>query len=108
MKSDYQVVLCTVPDREIGKKIATYLIEQKLAACCNIVPGVFSVYRWKGQMEQDNEEMLIIKSMPKVFPRLEKAIRQLHPYDVPEIIAIPVANGANDYLDWMNQNIEGE
>ncbi len=106
MGQTYHLVLCTVPDRETGKKIALRLVEQKLAACCNIVPGIFSVYRWKGNIEQDDEELLLIKSSPSLFPQLKQAIFELHPYDVPEIIALPITDGAQEYLEWMDQNLE--
>jgi len=96
-----QIVFCTVPDEEAGKKIAEEVVQKKLAACVNIVPGIHSLYRWKGELCRDNEFLLIIKSRKKLFTRLKKRIISLHPYEVPEIIALNISSGFDQYLKWI-------
>lgn len=101
MPTELQIVLCTVPDRKTGELIATTLVSEKLAACINIVPGITSVYRWKGAVEQAQELLLLIKTGRDSWPPLEQRIRELHPYELPEIIAVPVLNGQTDYIEWI-------
>lgn len=101
------VVLVTVPDREQGKRIAEALVGERLAACANLVPGLLSTYRWQGKIEQEPEELLIIKTRAALAERLTARVRELHPYQVPEIIALPVAAGSQDYLDWVTQETRG-
>ncbi len=98
-----QLVFCTCPDRESAGQLATALVEQHLAACVNILPGIHSVYRWQGEMESANELLLLIKTHSGVYRALERLIVQLHPYELPEIIAVPVENGLPAYLDWISE-----
>ncbi len=98
-------VLCTVPNPESAQEIAHTLVNEKLAACCNIVPGLTSVYFWKGQVCQDAELLLIIKTTAAAFESLRKRIRAIHPYEVPEIIALPIIKGHQDYLNWVEENV---
>ncbi len=95
------VVLTTVPDRRVGRRLARLLVRERLAACVSIVGGVDSVYRWKKKIEASREALLVIKTSRNVFSRLEKALKAEHPYEVPEIIALPVAEGSARYLKWI-------
>lgn len=99
------VVLCTVPGEEIAKKIAHALVQERLAACVNIVPGLTSVYSWEGRMVEDSELLLLIKTRQERYGALEQRIKQLHPYQVPEVIALPIQQGSKEYLDWINSTL---
>jgi periplasmic divalent cation tolerance protein len=96
------VVLTNVPDRAVARKIADALVERRLAACVNILAECTSVYRWKGVVETASEVPLLIKTRDDIFDDVEAAIRALHPYELPEIIALPVAHGSLEYLEWVN------
>lgn len=95
------LVLTNTPDEACAHSIARALVEQKLAACVNVFPGVRSVYRWQGNIEQASEVTLLIKSTQDRYAELEAAIKAAHPYDVPEIIAMPVVAGLPGYLGWV-------
>lgn len=100
METSFILVMITTPSPETGKQIAEALVTQKLAACVNVLPGIRSIYAWKGALQQDDESLLIVKSRLELFEALQAAVRSLHPYEVPEIIALPVVAGAQSYLDW--------
>ena len=100
------IVLCTVPDRNTAEEIAHILIADKLAACVNIIPGVTSVYRWENRIEQAEELILVIKTGSRTFPALQEKIADLHPYELPEIIAVPIHDGLPAYLNWLTQSLE--
>lgn len=102
MPVDQQIVLCTVPDRDTAEQIAANLVTERLAACVNIVPGITSVYRWENRIEKDAEHLLIIKTHSAVFDTLQDSIRRLHPYELPEVIAVPITDGLPEYLDWIS------
>jgi periplasmic divalent cation tolerance protein len=95
------LVLTNMPDLGVAQHIAQRLVEQKLAACVNIMPGVQSVYCWQGAIEQAQEITLLIKTTQQRYAELEQAIKALHPYDLPEIIALPIAAGLPAYLRWV-------
>jgi len=95
------LVLTNCPDEESANAIALALVEARLAACVNILPRVQSIYRWQGAVESATEIPLFIKSTATNYPALEAAIRDRHPYQVPEIIALPVEHGLPAYLDWI-------
>lgn len=101
MADEYLLVLCTCPGNTVAAEITTALIEQNLAACVNRVTGVKSWYRWEGQLQQDDEVLLLIKTTRARFADIESAVRKLHPGAVPEIIAIPIVAGSEDYLKWL-------
>lgn len=103
MAQQYQIVLSTCPDEATAQGIARALVEQKLAACVNILPAVQSVYFWKGDIQQDQELLLVIKSTGDQYNKIEQGIRALHPYELPEIIAVPITNGLEEYLKWLEQ-----
>jgi periplasmic divalent cation tolerance protein len=102
MQYSHIVVYITVPSQEVGEQIATMLVENKLAACVNIIPGVLSFYQWKGELEKDDELLLIAKTKAAIFDQLVTEVNKAHPYDVPEVIAIPIVSGSTEYLDWIN------
>ncbi|MBI3772506.1 MAG: divalent-cation tolerance protein CutA [Gammaproteobacteria bacterium] len=106
MNPEYCTVLCTCPDEACAHRVADHLVSNQLAACVNIVPGLTSVYVWKGQTEHSAELLLIIKTRSELFTRLETAIRELHPYELPEIIAVPITLGSAAYLDWIAQSTQ--
>jgi periplasmic divalent cation tolerance protein len=105
MKTDLQIVLCTVPDRERAEQIAGVLVAESLAACVNIVADITSVYRWKGAIEHDPELLLIIKTGEAQFAALQNRIRELHPYELPEVVAVTIRDGLPAYLDWMTTSL---
>lgn len=98
---EIQIIFCTVPDIDTGEQIARRLVEQSLAACVNLIPGVTSVYRWQGQVETGNEVMMKIKAARANYARIESTICSQHPYELPEIIAVSLSNGLDNYLDWV-------
>jgi periplasmic divalent cation tolerance protein len=106
MTNETQIVLCTVPDEATARRIASALVAENLAACVNIVPGITSVYRWKGAIETAAELLLIIKTTLGVYTRLQDRIHALHPYELPEIIAVSVDQGLPDYLAWITTSLE--
>jgi periplasmic divalent cation tolerance protein len=95
------VVLCTCPSPEEARRISRDLVEARLAACVNVVPGVESIYRWNGVVEMATESLLVIKTSAERFPALKSAIQELHSYDVPEMIALRVEDGSEPYLSWL-------
>lgn len=95
------VVLVTCPNREVGEKIARSLVEERLAACVNVVPGVTSIHRWEGKICRNPEVLLVIKTRRPRLPTLVRRVTALHPYSVPEIIALPIAGGLASYLSWV-------
>lgn len=99
------VVLMTGPDIDKVRAIARALVEERLAACCNIVSGVESIYRWEGALETATEVLAIIKTNNAKFPDLERRVRELHPYDVPEIVAMSVIAGSENYLRWVLESL---
>jgi periplasmic divalent cation tolerance protein len=96
-----RVVLCTVPSEEIGVQIAQTLLAERLVACVNILPGVRSLYRYKGKLEDDSELMLVIKTTDDRVSTVIKRVPELHPYEVCEVIALDVSAGSQPYLDWI-------
>ena len=98
---EVSVVFVTVGNAEDASKIGRALVEEKLVACANIIPRIQSIYWWKGEICDDQECLLIMKTQSSLFPLLQSRIRQLHSYEVPEIIAFPIAQGLQEYLDWV-------
>lgn len=102
------VVLITTADSEEAERLAEMLIEQRLAACVQILPEIQSVYRWQGKIERQKEVLLIAKSTRLRFEELEREVRAIHSYDTPEIVALPVTVGSKPYLEWLNSSVRGE
>lgn len=98
------LVLCTCPDEDSARHLSESLVEAKLAACVNIVNPISSIFTWQGKIDTEQESLLLIKTTETAYSRLEQAIKLQHPYDVPEIFAIPVQQGSADYLNWVRDN----
>jgi len=102
--SDYIAVLVTAPNEEEAAGIAKALVAERLAACANIVSNVRSIYRWEGKVQDDPEVLMVIKTRRELFDKLEKRVRELHPYEVPEVIALDITKGSEPYLGWISQS----
>jgi periplasmic divalent cation tolerance protein len=103
-KNVFIVILITAPSLEVGKQIARRLIEQNLAACVNIISPALSIYRWEGQIQEDEETLLIVKSRAELFiDHVIPTVKAIHPYQVPEIIALPIQAGLDAYLEWLQK-----
>jgi periplasmic divalent cation tolerance protein len=102
------VLLCTCGSEEEGLRIAERLVESKLAACVNLLEGVRSVYRWQGKVETSQEVLLLIKSVAERFEEIQARITELHSYDTPEIIALPIIAGSEKYLAWIRQGTSAD
>lgn len=105
-RSAFVVVLVTAPDAETGEAIGRTLVEERLAACVNVVPGVRSVYRWQGRVLAEAEVLLVIKTRKARFEELERRVRELHPYDVPEVVGVGVEAVSSDYGRFIEENVE--
>ncbi|MBI3754496.1 MAG: divalent-cation tolerance protein CutA [Deltaproteobacteria bacterium] len=99
----YILVLITASSLDEGEKIGSTLVEEGFAACCNIIPEVKSIFKWKGEICREKEVLLLVKSKASLFEDLKKKIKQLHSYEVPEIIAFPIEAGLQDYFKWMDE-----
>lgn len=100
-----RVVLCTFPDAESARQIGTSLVEKQLAACVNLIPGVESIYRWQGQIESAPEVLAVFKTTAAAFPAFAAALAALHPYEIPEIVALEPSSVADSYLDWCMRSV---
>jgi len=100
------VVLCTTPNADVGAELGRRLVEQRLAACVNIVPVVRSIYEWQGEVKDDGESQLLIKTTRSRVDELAQCIRKHHPYTEPEIIAVPIVAGSPSYLAWVREQTE--
>ena len=103
--TDKIVVLSTCASSEEAERIARTLVEKKLAACVNILPAVRSIYRWKGAIEDDQETLLLIKTSRALFGDLRVEIQKHHSYEVPEVIAVPIVDGSEGYLEWLDREL---
>lgn len=101
-------VMTTTETKEEAEAIARHLVEEKLAACVQITDAVESTYFWKGNLECSREYQCLIKTREDLFTRVETAIKKLHSYETPEIIAVPIVKGSDDYFKWMNQSLAGK
>ena len=101
--SDFILVISTIPNEEEGKAIAETIVTERLAACVNLSSAVQSLYWWQGNISTDREFMLFIKTRSDLYPKLEQRIREIHSYEVPEIIALPLWQGSQPYLDWIKK-----
>ncbi|OGQ84681.1 MAG: hypothetical protein A3F90_12180 [Deltaproteobacteria bacterium RIFCSPLOWO2_12_FULL_60_19] len=103
--TEFVVVLVTVGSSKEGERLARALVEEQLAACVNRIKGIQSIYRWQGQVEQSEEELLVIKSRRDLFECVKKRVQELHSYSVPEIIALPIVDGNENYLRWLEEEL---
>ena len=102
MDNQYIIVFITVPTMEVGEKIANALLDKKLAACVNLISPIRSLYIWDGKINADEEVLLVVKTTADLFTdQLVPAVKAIHPYKVPEIIAMPIVMGSPEYLDWI-------
>ena len=101
------MVLSTAPDETTAARIAQALVERRLAACVNVVAGIRSTYRWEGEVRRDDETLLLIKTTRAGVEGLRAAIAELHPYEVPEVVVLPVPDGSPAYLRWVVENVGG-
>ena len=103
--TDKRIVLTTAGSIEEAQRIAAALVEQRLAACVNILPGVESIFRWQGKIDRASEWLMIIKTKAEAFERVRDAIQKLHSYDVPEIISLEIDDGSAAYLQWIDETV---
>ncbi len=105
-QSDHLIVINTCPGSITAKNIATYLVANHLVACIQIMPGVQSYFRWAGKVEVEEEHLLFMKTTQERYKEVEKAILSLHPYELPEIIAVPITSGLDGYLSWITETTQ--
>lgn len=104
MTTNYVVVLITAPSKDVARKISDVLLEKKLAACANIAAPINSLYTWQGKVNDDEEVIMFVKTRADLFEsEFVDAVKSVHPYDVPEIIALPIVMGSKSYLDWIGE-----
>lgn len=101
-RAETLVVLCTCPDAPTAGRLAGELVKRRLAACVNVLPEIRSIYRWQDAVQDDGEALMVVKTTRSAYARLESWLAEHHPYDVPEIVALPVALGSVAYLDWVS------
>ncbi len=106
MKSPYYIALTTCPDNTVANNLAQQIVKQQLAACVNIIPNIQSVYQWQGEIETDNELLLVMKTQQQTLKRLELFILQHHPYETPEFICINIESGTQAYLNWITSSLK--
>jgi len=104
----FVIIFNSCPDLVTAKRIADALVDANLAACVHILPAGFSVYRWQGQIESAEEHLLSIKTHEDQYPKIETMIQKHHPYELPEIIAVPITSGLPDYLNWLHTEIQND
>lgn len=105
--SNVQILLSTVESAQTAEKIASTVVEERLAACVNVLPGVSSYFRWEGEIQREQEFMLILKTSTDRLRELIERIKILHPYEVPEIVSVPVEEGHQPFLDWVERETRG-
>jgi len=105
LHTEILTVFVTVPDVEVAERLGRTLVDERLAACANIVQDVLSVYRWEGEVRRDSEALVIMKTTADGLAALEARAIELHPYDVPEVLALPVVGGHGPYMDWVRTEV---
>lgn len=103
--SEARVVLMTAPNAQVAESLVRALVEEALVACGNIVPGLTSIYRWRGAVQCDAEVMVVLKTTAAAVPRLLERVPELHPYEVPELLVLPVQAGLEKYLRWVSESV---
>jgi len=103
MAESYIVILITAPDTEVANRLARILTDSKKAACVNILPGLKSLYWWQGKLNEENEALLLVKTKAELFDDIAALVKKSHPYQVPEIIALPIVAGNPEYLTWITE-----
>lgn len=102
---NYRIILTTTSTEAEAKKIADSLVQSKLAACVNVIPNVSSIYRWEEKVTEDNEFLLLIKTNKSKEQEVQKQIQEIHSYDVPEVISLPIEGGSEKYLNWIDESL---
>lgn len=105
MKEKYCFIFCTFPSKEKAREISLKLLEEKLIACCTIIPSFLSIYRWEGKICEDEEFLCIFKSKMENYKKIEEKILKNHPYEVPEILAVEIKKGFENYLNWIDESL---
>jgi periplasmic divalent cation tolerance protein len=103
---EYLLISITTNSPEEAESIAKALVQERLAACVNIIPAIISIYRWQGKVHRDSEVLLVAKSRPELFEPLAARVKELHSYEVPEIIAVPIVAGSKAYLSWIDEAVK--
>jgi periplasmic divalent cation tolerance protein len=106
LPSEFVIVLVTVPNDAAADRIAHALVTERLAACVNVVPGIRSVYAWEGEICNEGELLCLLKTRRALFPAVRERVLALHPYQVPEIVALPLVEGSAEYLAWLRDNTQ--
>ncbi|HET9753774.1 MAG TPA: divalent-cation tolerance protein CutA [Myxococcales bacterium] len=101
--TDAMLVFTTLPSAEAAAELAKAVVGEKLAACANLLPAVRSIYRWQGRVQDESEVLVLFKTRQEHFERLKARLLELHPYEIPEVLAVPVEQGYQAYLDWLGQ-----
>ena len=105
MNTELLTVFMTAPDVEVAERLGRILVEERLIACANVVQDVISLYRWEGEVQRDSEALVIMKTTADALAALEARAVELHPYDVPEVLALPVVGGHGSYMDWVRAEV---
>jgi periplasmic divalent cation tolerance protein len=104
--TDCGVVFMTAASRDEAERIANFLVEERLAACSQIISSIRSIYRWEGKICRDDEVFFMAKTTIDVFPKLAEAVKKIHSYKVPQLVFVPIADGSGDYLDWLRDAVD--
>ncbi len=102
--STAQVALSTAPNEKVARELVRALVNERIVACGNIVPGVHSIYRWKGDVQEDAEVLIVFKTTTAAWPRLRARLPELHPYETPELLLLSVADGLSAYTEWLSES----
>lgn len=102
----HRLIITTCPNMDVARTLADALVTERLAACVNILPAGLSVYEWKGRVERESEYLLLIKSRSDRLSQLEQRVCELHPYELPELIAVPIKEGLSSYLSWIDSQLD--
>ncbi len=107
MATDVRTILLTAPDMDVAERVGRALVEERLAACANVVPGVVSFFRWEGDVQREAEVLVIVKTTEENVEAVRARVVALHPYQVPEVLVLPVLAGHEPYLDWVRREVSG-
>ncbi len=108
MSEQFSAIFCTCPDKTNANTLAKGLVSGHLAACVNILPSITSIYAWQGELESTTECLLMIKTSDELYPAVEQYIVANHPYELPEIIAVPIRHGESEYLNWISECLDSK
>lgn len=98
-------VVTTAPNADVAEMLATRLVEERLAACANVIPGITSIFRWDGELQREGEVLVVFKTTAAAVDALSERLSELHPYDVPEVLALPVPQGSDRYVAWVHDEV---